>query len=681
MKKRILSLILVFSIILGISSIAFGENIVSPSIMVNNKTISLDRESFKDEKGTLMVPLRSLFEQLNYKVKWNEDMSINLNKENQSALLQIDKQDLNINGKIEKMQYSPIIKEKKTFVPVELIDKTLNSVLAWNSKKEVLGLRDIKVNEEKIFVMTEDQEKIEELDKYMEALVKYENFHGSVLVAKEGKVLLNNGYGYADFAQNIENKSQTRFGIGSVTKQFAALAALKLSREGLLDLEEKVMKYIPDFPHGDKISIHNLLTHTSGLKNYTDLPEFWTSDTANKDPNKMLDLIRDMELEFIPGETFHYSNTNYLAMGIIIEKISGETFEDYLESITKPLGMKDTGMIYGENKGTKDATTYSGYLEVKEIDDDLVTSQAYAAGSMYSTVEDLYRWDRAIANNELLEKELLDEMFKAHIAIPEAGSYGYGWMMEDTDMGKEIFHGGSTIGFTAYIGRLVSQDLTVIILSNNNAYNVNSLKEDLTSIVLNKKYKMPEEIKEIKIEDEELYSKYSGKYNLTTGLQIDIFEKDEKLYAQGTGQEAFELFPKSNTDFFAKTADINIMFKTNEEGIAREFILLQSGMEFVGNRVEKEDKVEIKLDPKVYDDYVGEYKLAENMIITILKEEDKLFAELTGQPKAEIFPSSETEFFYKVVDAEIIFEKDAEGNVTNLLLNQMGQSLPANKVK
>ncbi len=682
MKKRILSFILVLSMVLGMSTAIFGDTGLKPSIVVNGKQISLE-SSYLDENGMLMIPLRSLLEKLNYKVKWdNDDKSVTLLKGEQEIVLKIGSKELSVNGQISKMKNTPAIKDRKTFVPVELLDKSLNSVLGWNSKNQTLQMRDIKENKEEIFMSSHDKDIQQKLNVYMKALVNNENFHGSVLVAKEGEIILSEGYGYSDFTQNIENKPQTRYSIGSVTKQFAAVSILKLSETGLLNLDDKVSKYIPDFPHGDEISIHNLLTHTSGLVNYTDLQEFLTFDLTNKEPKKILELIEDMDLVAKPGEMFQYSNTNYLLLGIIIEKITGRTFEDNLKDMVSTLGMEDTGLIYGKGGGLNDATPYVGYLEVQEIDDDLVLTQAYAAGSMYSTVEDLYRWDRAIKSHKILHEKATNEMFKEHINILGAGDYGYGWMIDDTDMGREIYHGGNTLGSTSYIGRLEDKDITIIILTNNGAYNTTKLKNDLLAITLDKEYEIPRPLKAIEIKDKELYSKYAGKYEFINGTYLDIIEDDNKLYAQATGQPAFEIFPKTTTEFFARIAEINIEFKTNEEGKATELVFNQLGIEFTCKRVkDKEEKIEVEIDPKIYDVYVGEYKLAEGVIVNITKEDDKLYSQITGQDKLEIFPSSETEFFYKVVDAKITFEKDDKGKVTSLTFSQMGRDMKSDKIK
>ena len=684
MKKRILSLILACTIVLAMSTMSFATVQSGPRILIEDKDFNLEEKSFIDDKGFLMLPLRSLLEKLDYIVKWNdEDKSVNLLRESQNILLQNGSMDLYINGKLERLTKAPLIKDNKTFVTAELLDKSLDSVLGWNSKSESLRIRNIK--DEDMFVMSKDQATTNKLDNYMKALVEYENFHGSVLVAKKGEILLNKGYSYADFAQKIKNKSQTRFAIGSVTKQFTALSIMKLKEDGLIDLEDKVSKYIPSAPHGAEISIHNLLTHSSGLKNYTDLPEFFAVDFTNRDPVNMLDLVRGMDLDFKPGEMFMYSNTNYLLAGMIIESITGESFEDYIYSITNPLGLKDTGLVYGNKKGVNDATPYTGYLELMEIDDDLVLSQAYAAGSMYSTVEDLYKWNRLLKSGQLLKKENLEAMFEEHIEIPGAGNYGYGWMIEDTDNGKEVFHGGNTLGSTAYLGNLEEDDITVVILSNNGGYNTNDLKNDLYSIVLDKDYEMPKELKEIEIEDKNLYSNYTGEYEFINGTTLSIIEEDSKLYGQVTGQGPFEIFPETKTKFFAKLLDVNIEFITDETGKATELNFRQAGIEFISKRIgDRVEQVQIEVDPKIYDDYVGEYEMVElgkGLNINISKEGDKLFAKLTGQEKAEIFPSSATEFFYKIVDAQIVFEKDESGKVSSLTLHQMGQKFKAPKIK
>lgn len=684
MFKRLLSVVLAICLVLGMSTITLGVSQPKPCTMVNGTIISLEDEVYLSEEGLIMCPLRELAEKMEYLVTWNgKDRSVTLTKDSESIKLIIGESKISANKENMDINSSPIIKEGKTYVPVELFSKALNLVIGWDNKQQVLKINQPKENKEDFFTMSKDEKLQDELDTYMEALQKHHNFHGSVLVAKDGKVLLNKGYGFANFEQNTMNKSQTKFAIGSMTKQVTAMAIMQLNEQGLIDVEDTVSKYLPDFPNGDLITLHNLMTHTSGLKNYTEIKEFLTLKPESKDPMTVIDLIKDMPLEFEPGKEFRYSNTNYTLLGIIIEKVTNMSFEDYLQkNIFVPLNMSNTGICYGKNNELYDATPYSGYLEVVPVDDELVLTQAYGAGNIYSTVEDLYRWDRGLKTEQLVKKETLDKIFAEHVAISEGASYGYGWMIADTDNGKQILHGGNTFGFTSNIARYIDEDLTIIILTNNGYFDVSSLTESLANIVLNKDYEMPKAKKEIKIDNPELYDRYVGKYEFLNGAYIDIIKKDNKLFAQATGQDAFEIFLESNNKFFAKIIDASIEFKTNDKGEVTELIFEQIGMEFICKRVgDIEEQIEATVDPKIYEEYVGEYELIPGLIITITTEDNHIYAQLTGQDAFEIFPMSESDYFYKIVDAKITFERDENGKVVNLVLHQNGQDMPATKIK
>jgi len=684
MFKKLVSVILTFSLVLGMFTITFGDSQMKPIVVLNDTRISLEDETYINEKGLIMCPLRELAEKMGYLVTWNcSDRNITLSKDSEIVKLKVGEHRITVNEENMDINSSPIIKEGKTYVPVELFSKALNLVIGWDNKQQVLKINQPKENKEDFFTMSMDEKLQDELDTYMKALQKHHNFHGSVLVAKDGKVLLNKGYGFANFEQNTLNKSQTKFAIGSMTKQVTAMAIMQLNEQGLIDVEDTVSKYLPDFPNGDLITLHNLLTHTSGLKNYTEIKEFLTLKPESKDPMTVIDLIKDMPLEFEPGKEFRYSNTNYTLLGIIIEKATNMSFEDYLQkNIFAPLNMSSTGICYGKNNELYDATPYSGYLEVVPVDDELVLTQAYGAGNIYSTVEDLYRWDRGLKTEQLVKKETLDKIFTEHVAVSEGGSYGYGWMIAHTDNGKQILHGGNTFGFTSNIAKYIDEDLTIIILTNNGYYNISSLTETLANIVFKKDYKIPEAKKEIKIDNTELYDSYEGKYEFLNGAYIDIIKKDKKLFAQPTGQDAFEIFPETNNKFFAKVIDASIEFKTNDKGEVTELIFEQIGMEFICKRVEDiEEQVEVTVDPKIYEEYVGEYELVPGVIFTITTEDNHIYAQLTGQDVFEIFPMSESKYFYKAVDAKITFERDDNGKVTNLVLHQNGQDMPAIKVK
>ena len=587
MLKKVLSMFLVLSLILGISMTALANSEYNISLELNSNGTLLESEIYFNEKGQLMCPMREISEKLGYTVTWyDEDRSIEVSKEDLVVKVSIGENKVTVNGNEIYMSSEVVLKNSKTFVPVEFFSNALDLIVGWDSKSSTLKIRQPSINTEEYFKETENRPITDKLNAYMEALQKNRNFHGSILVAKDDEILLDKGYGFADFNQNTTNKSQTRFAVGSVTKQFVSMAVMQLYEKGLIDIEDKVSKYLPDFPAGDSITIHNLLTHTSGLVNFTNLPEFYLLDLENTDPMTVVDLIKDLPLEFQPGEKYSYCNTNYLLLGIIVEKVSGIPYEEYLQkNIFEPLNMKNTGILFGKNNEIYDATAYTGYLEVIPVNDEILLRNAYGAGNIYSTVEDLYRWDRALETEQLVKKETLDKMFTGYAAISETGYYGYGWIITDTGLGRMIWHDGATLGFTANIARFVDEDLTIIVLTNNQGYNTVELINNIVKIVYNIDYEMPEHIEEIEITDPTIYDKYVGEYSLAPGMIITITRDDNGIYAQLTGQEKFEIFPKSEKEYFYKIVDAQITFIENDKGEITGLVLHQLGMDMNATKI------------------------------------------------------------------------------------------------
>lgn len=578
MLKRLLSLILVITMIFGVAITTFG---VSQPISISLNGAKFTGEAYINEEGKVMVPLRQISEELGYMVEWNNnDKSVTVSKESDVMELKIGKSGIITNGKDININSNPIIKNGKTFVPVEVFSNALDLIIGWDKKHSILNINQPIKSTEEFFAMATDETISNILDTYMKALAENRNFHGSVLVAKEGKVLLNKGYEFADLDQNTMNKSQTKFAIGSITKQFTAMAIMQLSEKGLINVNDNLSKYLPDFPNGELITIHNLLTHSSGLVDYLGLIEFDKVVLDNKDAMDILSIVENEGLMFNPGEAFNYSNTNYLILGILVEKLSGMSYEDYLQkNIFDPVNMENTGICYGKDNEIHDATAYSGFLESAPIDDEGLLQIAYGAGNIYSTVEDLYRWDQALKTEKLVKGETLNQIFSEHVAMPGAGSYGYGWMIVDSGVGKMIFHGGNTLGFTANLIRFIDIDMTIIILSNNGYYDLTALTNSLTSISLGGPYELPDALVEIEIENPDLYDKYIGEYELAPGAVCTITKEDNRLFAQITGQEGFEIFPSSENNFFYKAVDAKIIFEKDEEGNVTHLVIYQMGQE------------------------------------------------------------------------------------------------------
>ncbi|HSK72602.1 MAG TPA: serine hydrolase domain-containing protein, partial [Pyrinomonadaceae bacterium] len=315
------------------------------------------------------------------------------------------------------------------------------------------------------------QDKAQKIDEMLRTYYDYGQFNGSVLVADGGKVIYKKGFGMANFEWEIPNQPDTKFRIGSVTKQFTAALILQLVEEGKIKLDGRVTDYLPDYRKetGEKVTVHQLLNHTSGIPSYTGLPGFIANESRN--PYAVKDFVKKFasgDLEYEPGSKFSYNNSGYFLLGAIIEHVAGKPYAKVLqERILDPLGMKDTGYDLHAPLIKKRAWGYqktpNGYVNAAYLD----MSLPYAAGSMYSTVEDLYKWDQALYENKIISAESKKLMF-----TPGLSDYGYGFVIADRPIGKTeqktkiIQHGGGINGFNSLFTRLVDQKHTIVILDN-----------------------------------------------------------------------------------------------------------------------------------------------------------------------------------------------------------------------
>jgi CubicO group peptidase (beta-lactamase class C family) len=314
------------------------------------------------------------------------------------------------------------------------------------------------------------------IDSYLNDIVGQGWFQGAVLVARGGTVILSKGYGLADAERGIPNTPQTRFRLASVTKQFTAMAIMILQSRGRLDVQDSICAHLADCPDAWRpISIHNLLTHTSGLPNYTDFGDYEATQMLPATPAELVARFRDKPLLFPPGSQYMYENSDYVLLGQIIEQVSGQSYADFLRSaIFEPLGMRDSGVDPGAG-GEGQAI---GYRVPGELAPALDTSTLFAAGSLYSTIEDLHRWDQALTSGKLLPKPLLEVMW-----TPFMRDYGYGWWIADFNGHHEISHPGLIDGFATVIAHYPDDHLTVIVLSNMSGADAPSISNYIATLV------------------------------------------------------------------------------------------------------------------------------------------------------------------------------------------------------
>lgn len=323
------------------------------------------------------------------------------------------------------------------------------------------------------------------LDEHCLSLAQSGDLNGCVLVSSEGRILLSKGYGMASFEKGIPNTPQTKFRIGSLTKQFTAMAIVKLHELKLLNVDDSISKYVTGCLNGDQITIHHLLTHTSGIPNECSMDEPASLAGQHATPQNMISGLASLPLLFEPGTKFTYSDSGYLLLGYLIEHLSGRSCEDYIHhTLLKPLGMINSG--YGTEKQTEihqtlgETNSNFTHAEHKGI------AVPSCARGMYSTIEDLYLWGLALHSQRLIHEQAYDRM-----TTPFSENYGYGLCVYEDEVcgsNRMVFgHSEYLRGSVSEMKHYKHEDLTVIVLSNIAAPPLGSIGSQLAQIVLETK--------------------------------------------------------------------------------------------------------------------------------------------------------------------------------------------------
>ncbi|HKZ10093.1 MAG TPA: serine hydrolase [Rhodanobacteraceae bacterium] len=429
------------------------------------------------------------------------------------------------------------------------------------------------------------------IEQYMNAAVKAEHFMGSILVARGDHVIIAKGYGMADLENQVPNTPDTEFRIGSVTKQFTAMAILMLQEEAKLNVHDLVCKYVPKCPKDwQPITIYELLTHTSGIPNYTEFKNFTEVMSQSMTPTQMVALFKNKPLDFKPGTKFSYSNSGYVLLGYILQRVSGESYEQFLQQhIFGPVGMKDSG--YDESHPTSanhaKGYRYDGKYEPAPYVD---MSTPFSAGALYSTVRDLYTWDRALAAGKLIPTSLQKQMFAPQVPVRAGGGkepvhYGFGWFISKEFGHTEYSHEGGIPGFTSFNSWFPKQHVYIIVLDNMLSPQVATTANSLAAIVFGQKYEIPKPFKAISLPAKEL-EKFVGTYQMAPNVFLVITRTGDQLKAQMTGQPAFPIYPESKNHFFLKAVRSQIFFRTNAQGKVTGLAILQNGQTHPGKRVD-----------------------------------------------------------------------------------------------
>ena len=436
------------------------------------------------------------------------------------------------------------------------------------------------------------QNRMRVLDSILTTAYKQGKINGNLLIADKGQIIYCKSFGFANRATKENLNENSVFGLASVSKQFTAMGIVILKEQGKLNFDDKITKYLPELTAYDNISIRNLLNHTSGLvpdlnmlDDTKEVKEYLSTrlvgNTAtNKDMVAFLSMYKP-KLRFNPNTKWEYCNTGYMLLASIIEKVSGLTYAEYLDKVIfKPLEMNNTfvysGIIPDRIKNQAYDYIYSDNLKKYLSADSIISKNKVKAvlhggGTIYSTVIDLLKWDRALYTDKLVSASSLKEIFEPAILSDKTATlYGFGWFIkQDPNYGKRVFHDGATRGYVTFIERNIDHDKTVIMLEN---YDRGIVPQD----IINRNLYNVALPNEVKLSEQQL-KEFSGTYVAQNGFELKIWSEKGQIYGQGKGQRVLPLFAENELMLFAKEVDLKLQFEKNNLGKIVCLYILQNG--------------------------------------------------------------------------------------------------------
>ncbi|MDA8020614.1 MAG: serine hydrolase [Thermoanaerobaculia bacterium] len=522
----------------------------------------------------------------------------------------------------------------------------------------------------------------EQLDELFAAAYPADEPGAAVLVRRGDEILLQEGYGMADMELDVGIEPHMIFRIGSITKQFTAVAVLMLVEDGKLALDQTIRQVLPDYPqvHGDEVTVEQLLTHVSGIPSYTDQPTFW--EVANDDASleERVEFFSSEELEFEPGSQWKYNNSAYLLLGAILEKVAGTTYSDFLQQrIFDPLQMSSSS--YGDPerivKGRVEGYQPQGEARFR-IADYISMDWPYSAGSLLSSVADLDRWDQALYGDKLLPRTTLEKAWtSAKLNDGSATGYGYGWAVGQVAGHRLIQHGGGIHGFRTQAIRIPDEKIFVAVFTNGARTSPTSMARRAVQLLLGEP--LPDVDDVVYQVAAETLESYVGVYRIDEETTRIVKLIDGALTTQRTGGGVSTPIPLSDTRFFYDDSLTTLDFVVeNAEVVAQ--VMTPWGDE--PERAERTDDPipegpqRADVDPALYERVAGVYELRPGFTLTAFRDGDRFMVQGTGQPPVESIPSSPTEFFNETLGARIVFEMDESGErAVALTLHQGGRQL------
>ncbi len=528
---------------------------------------------------------------------------------------------------------------------------------------------------------TQAQNLESQIDDILNASYKPNEPGATALVYKDGQVIYRKGFGSANLELDVDMRPEHVFEIGSITKQFTAIAILMLEEQGKLKVEDDMTKYIPDYPtQGKTITIHHLLNHTSGIKSYTSLQSFMKHARTDMTPSELIDKFKNEPMDFNPGEKFLYNNSGYVILGHIIEIITGDSYANFIQkNIFDKLGMKNS--YYGSMKNIIKNRAY-GYKQAENgyaNADYLSLTLPYAAGSLMSNVDDLLIWQKALNTNQLITQKSYEKAINgSSLNSGEHIAYGYGLGAGKLQGSKSISHGGGIFGYSTMGIYMPEEDVFVSVLTNCDCTNPGGVANKIAALAIGKPFL--DKADAITLSEAKL-KQWEGVYEFPDGAIRYITVENGKIFSQREGSTKLEIYPMSESKFIFEEGDITYHFSVKNGKKQAEFV---TDVTVIGQEIDKApptQQKEITLSADVLKQYIGKYELQPGAILEVTVNGNQIFAQLTGQPQFEIFAESEDNFFLKVVPAKLVFSKDDNGIVNMATLHQGGQKVPAKKIE
>jgi CubicO group peptidase (beta-lactamase class C family) len=537
------------------------------------------------------------------------------------------------------------------------------------------------------FVFTSLASASPEYQQWLEEAYPADGPGAAVIVVRDNEVLFRSALGMADMELGVPLSPDNVFRIGSITKQFTAAGILLLEEQGKLSVSDNINKYLPDYPtQGHAIKIENLLSHTSGIFNYTNIPGYFDGVAIRKDvtTEELIEVFENLPMDFAPGEQYRYSNSGYVLLGAIIEKVSGQSYAEFMQTaIFDKLGMKHS-FHGGPQIILNRANGYQGEAGEYSNAAYLSMTQPHGAGALLSTVDDLAKWSKALFGGELLSKVSLKKMTTDfELNNGEHTGYGFGLGVGERFGEREISHNGGIHGFSTSGIWLPKQKIYAAVLSNN----ADSRSPDFLAARMAFDAAGADYPRLLAIDiDASTLPQYLGVYQINEDETRTVMMEEGRLYTQRTGGGRLEIVPHGEDAFFYPGGFTHLKFDRDRSGNVVAMEMYQNGAD-KAERAErtsalpegKGDAVDVSVE--VYDLWAGSYAMASGATLAVRRDGGQLFVQLTGQPQFEVFPLSVTRYFLKVVDAEIEFTAGDDGRGKTVVIYQNGTEEIAKRVE